>query len=604
MNRALFLVIVSCLAVSTVTCQKPAKVAPKHYKVTEVGATGSVSSDGRFLTYTDWSTGDLAVLDLKTRENQRLTNKGSWLESSDFALFSTLSPKGKQVAYGWSTLTSWDLRIIGVDGFSPQILYRSEETTYLEPWQWSPDGQRILTLFVTKDGTSQIVLVSVADGSVRVVKTLDWRHPVKLCLSPDGRHILYDYPPQVDSPARDIFLLQVDSGREVHLVKHPANDLPLGWAPDGTSVLFASDRRGTLDAWIIQVVDGRPRGRPQLVKRGIGPTVAGLGFTEDASFYYGVSTWENDVYVVSLDSETGKLHAPKKLVSHVAHDSSPAWSPDGRTLAYVEQRGASPSDLYSLALVIRSVQTGNERALPPLKMRRFHAVQPQWLPDGRFLFAQGRDYKGRQGLYRIDAQTGEISPLVQADKGPLEWPALSSKGNLVFTRYPEGSAFPLIIVARDLETGEEKELYREASPASVSRLAISPDAQRLAFVWRDVEKGITAVKVMPTTGAEPHELLSVQRPESILVPAWMPDSRHIIYAVSSAGQKPKFDLWRIAAKGGEPENLGLVMEGLLPYGLSVHPDGRRIAFTAGTEPREETWVLKDFLPAQEGGGEK
>ena len=43
-------------------------------------------------------------------------------------------------------------------------------------------------------------------------------------------------------------------------------------------------------------------------------------------------------------------------------------------------------------------------------------------------------------------------------------------------------------------------------------------------------------------------------------------------------------------------NLGLVMEGLEPYGLSVHPDGKRIAFTAGTD-REEVWVLKDFLPA-------
>ena len=78
----------------------------------------------------------------------------------------------------------------------------------------------------------------------------------------------------------------------------------------------------------------------------------------------------------------------------------------------------------------------------------------------------------------------------------------------------------------------------------------------------------------------------------------MPDSRHIMYARSVSGEKRKFELWRISAEGGEPQNLGLVMEGLSPYGLSVHPDGRRIAFTAGTERRAEVWVLKDFLPVR------
>ena len=51
------------------------------------------------------------------------------------------------------------------------------------------------------------------------------------------------------------------------------------------------------------------------------------------------------------------------------------------------------------------------------------------------------------------------------------------------------------------------------------------------------------------------------------------------------------EVWRIAAAGGQPESLGLVMDGLAPYGLSVHPDGERIAFTAGRQPRDEIWVL-------------
>jgi Tol biopolymer transport system component len=91
------------------------------------------------------------------------------------------------------------------------------------------------------------------------------------------------------------------------------------------------------------------------------------------------------------------------------------------------------------------------------------------------------------------------------------------------------------------------------------------------------------------------------------VTAWTPDSRHIIYARSVAGDKGyapgvlwttvMFEFWRVAVEGGEPQNLGLKMEARAPFGLSVHPDGTRIAFTAGTERRTEVWVLKDFLPA-------
>ncbi|HTI72600.1 MAG TPA: hypothetical protein VMF06_21675 [Candidatus Limnocylindria bacterium] len=49
----------------------------------------------------------------------------------------------------------------------------------------------------------------------------------------------------------------------------------------------------------------------------------------------------------------------------------------------------------------------------------------------------------------------------------------------------------------------------------------------------------------------------------------------------------------MSADGGEPENTGLAMKGTQE--LSVHPDGRRIGFTArsgGGEP--ETWVLERF----------
>ncbi len=178
------------------------------------GDSGAPSPNGRYLSYTDWDkTGNLEVLDLTTGENRRLTNKGSWSESDEFAQNSIISPDGKQVAYAWFNKDFYELRLVDLDGSEPRILYGNEEVEYVHLCGWTPDGKKILAVFSRKDRTNQIVLVSVADGSVSVLKTMDWR-PQKMSLSPDGRYIAYDFPPQEDSPEHDIFVLATDGSRE------------------------------------------------------------------------------------------------------------------------------------------------------------------------------------------------------------------------------------------------------------------------------------------------------------------------------------------------------------------------------------------------------
>jgi len=412
-------------------------------------------------------------------------------------------------------------------------------------------------------------------------------------------------------------------------VEHPANDIVLGWAPDGKSVLFASDRADTSSAWVIQVVDGRPRGVPELVKPDIAPIgVHWLGLTRDGSYYYGQSAWVSDVYVATLDPATGTLQPPQKLVSHVGLDTSPDWSPDGQYLAYASDSG---SELYSPVLGIRSVRTGEERRLR-LGIRRVHAFQLHWSPDGRSLLAQGRlsppTLGGVQAFYRIDAQTGESTPILirslelpsndpEVTQGGMEWPVWSSDGTAIFYRRSDTTNGEQSLVVRDLETGRERELYRgnprlageneqstvPAQPTEMnhggyfgaSNLAVSPDGQQLAFVWSTLTS--RALKVIPTTaGDEPLELLRVQLPERLFQPAWMPDGHHVLFGKGRMeGPDPRLELWLISAEGGQPQYLGLKMEGLLLYGLSIHPDGQRIAFTAGRDLGSQTWVTKNLL---------
>ena len=98
-------------------------------------------------------------------------------------------------------------------------------------------------------------------------------------------------------------------------------------------------------------------------------------------------------------------------------------------------------------------------------------------------------------------------------------------------------------------------------------------------------------------GGETRELVKVQPPERLFQPAWMPDGDHVLFGKGRVeGQEPRLELWLISVESGESEYLGLAMEGLLLYGLSIHPDGQRIAFTAGRNLGSQTWVMKELLP--------
>ncbi|MCH7595286.1 MAG: PD40 domain-containing protein [Planctomycetes bacterium] len=287
-------------------------------------------------------------------------------------------------------------------------------------------------------------------------------------------------------------------------------------------------------------------------------------------------------------------------------DTSVEWSPDGQYLAYASGYGHEP-DLFVVGIL--SVETGRERLLRLNRIVRFggHSFELHWSPDGRSLLALGRDkdYVGprmdSQGLYRIDAQTGTVTPIIQAKNicppDCVEWPVWSPNGTVIFVRWNGGYRS---IVALESESGLEKEIYRAASSTRVSRLAVSPDGQRVAFVSNG-SVGKTLLKVVSAAGGEARELLTLPALAGESPLAWTPDSRYIIYTVSSNGEKREFELWRIPADGGEPQNLDLSMKGLLPYGLSVHPDGRRIAFAAGTPARSEIWVMENFVPALKDG---
>jgi len=160
---------------------------------------GSICPDGKYLSFVDWETGDLAIRDLGEGTNRRLTNNGPWESSGGEVETSIWSPDGKQVAYQWlqwkTEPSGYELHLISLDNPTPRVLYRNESySAWIVPFDWSPDGKQILAVLNKEEGSSELVLVSVADGKIRTLKRLSQIMGLDSAeISPDGRYVIYDY---------------------------------------------------------------------------------------------------------------------------------------------------------------------------------------------------------------------------------------------------------------------------------------------------------------------------------------------------------------------------------------------------------------------------
>lgn len=561
---------------------------------------GKISPDGRHLVYTDWETGDLAVLEIATGNKRRITNKGPWTESSEFALFSSWSPDGRQVGYDWyDESNNPQIRITGIDDAEPRILWRDETRGTAIYYSWSPDGKYILALLFKSAKPSQIVLISVSDGSDRILKDLDLRNLavnqiISMGFSPDGRYIVYDRPADNNSPNRDIFALSITDKLEIPLVQHPANDTLLGWVPDGRYVLFARNTDGIDAIWLLAVEGGKPKGAPRLIRKGMGE-IQPQGFTRDGSFYYVTSApYTPGVYTAKLDPKTGKVVTQaKELIEHLARAAlSPVYSPDGKYLAYVSLRGPGVN-----GLCIRSLETGREQLFPKL----LGFTNLRWSQDGQSILAITSDSRGRQGhnvICKIDTETGGVTTVLRCEDtrmnqtvNSVDW---SLDGKAIFYVLNDRARRLCQLLVRDLNSGKEKELYRAPSWAQRFSMSRSPDGKWLALNnYRGHAQKEIVLKVIPAAGGEPRELFSFETKTNWRFnTAWTADSRFILLPKSEPGA---VELWRISAEDGKAQKTGLKMNRI--WNLSTHPDGQSVVFQARqAEPEKELWVMENFLP--------
>jgi Tol biopolymer transport system component len=564
---------------------------------------GAVSHDGRYIPFTDDRVNEeLFLHDLMTGTDRRVTNGASHRpgmprSEHQYPEEWSFSRDGKRLAYNW--FVGWEnrleLRVIDLQGTGiPQfrLLLDNPDVQRIDPQDWSPDGNWIAAWVSRSDSSRQIGLVSAQDGSFRVLKSVDGK-PLRMFFSPDGQYLAYDLPTG-DTGQHDIFILATDASAEIAAVAHPSNDVLAGWSPDGTRLLFTSDRSGSSDLWALGFADGKIQGSPQLIKR----DVRGLpmGITASGSLYSKV--WpgnQTDIHGASFDFAKGQfLSTPAPMVNtFVGANSAPEWSPDGKYLAYVSQR-----DVQAV-IGIRTIETGQVRELS-ISPALYHLQFFGWAPDGGSFIATGATgLGGRNGIYKIDAQSGQrslvVSPKLDDALGPIYLisPVLSPDGKTLYyvqmSNPPAATEFAL--VKRDLASTTETELLRRPALGEAN---LSPDGRYIAAASGDPSIKSNTFLIIPTAGGEPNEVIRRTPPQQPAMFVWGPDSRSLLMRIGSGGEKA--ELWRAFVDGAPAVKLETMVDGNVGS-VRLHPDGRQIAFQVTTPSTPyEIWVTENFLP--------
>jgi Tol biopolymer transport system component len=557
----------------------------------DVSDEGSVSPDGRWLTYAHWETGDLGVRDLINGTNKLLTNTGGWAKSGgDFAENSLYSPDGKRIAYNWFSPKSggYELRLMNSDGSGVRTLGWAKTPGYVVPLAWSPDGAQIFVYYYGPDGLTSFHLASVASGERKEIVAPAKSFISGASFSPDGQWIVMDGPGG-EGAKGDLYILALSGGGPEKLESNPANDIRPFWSEDGRSVLFASDRGGSFGLWQLPISNGKATGPAQLVRADLGAQVHPIYLSRHGSLVYSLRHGGTDIYSAAFDPIRCKTNSAPSLVSQrfPGHSFSPQPSPDGRLLAFIAQTGSR-----SLAVVIRDQATGQERVLPA------SASNLVWTPDSKRLLLEwsGRSPNARE-LVWLDPESGSTSPFqtIQPSRNGLN-PVFAHDGHTIYFLFRRWPGNDWQVMTMDAASGEQRELYK--TNRFLSGLSLSPDGRTLATIrqvaeWNTAGEQDFELMLVPTSGGEAMKAVTFHGDSRPAAGSFTPDGKRVLVTRrQGSSAAAKTEIASVELGTGKIESSDVKQSQMRMFTLDA--SGKRLFFSAGA-PQNEIWIAENIL---------
>ncbi len=265
---------------------------------------------------------------------------------------------------------------------------------------WSPDGAQI-AFRAYPDGHNKVALIDAEGGEpVYLTDTPRFTRSDHFPVwSPDGQRIAYIYDTTHEV---GIYLINADGTEPVHLTRRIAFDAAadyLAWSPDGRTIAFGG---GGPSVWVVDTQTQR-LDTAQLIRRNarIGPQQ--IWSPDGQRFVFWGSSDESDLYgptVIYTASYDGNDVRP--LTSPELEGWQPVWSPDGRRIAFAGRM--PPVEGEVLGDLDIFVMNADGSDLVNITQSPKWDGNPAWSPDGRQIaFESLRNGRREYELFIMEA---------------------------------------------------------------------------------------------------------------------------------------------------------------------------------------------------------
>ena len=424
----------------------------------------------------------------------------------------------------------------------------------------------------------------------RTQVTLDPGLEIDPALSPDGKLVAYVAGPPGQTR---LFVRQVDGGAPVEVVREQGGQRFPFWTPDGRRILFQSAR----GIEIVPALGGTPR----VLVAGSGPGLVAGPIAPDGRSFLFVSG--DSLYVRPLEGGGPRVVATGKELH------SPAWSPDGRRIAYVLGNVGFVTTSSFGNIAASSIWVVSADAGAPLRVTDDQSlnVSPTWAPRGGGLLyisnrEGGRDVyqvalsgagRPRGSPVRLTTGLGAQGISVSPDGRRLAYAVFAERSNVWSLPVPVAGAAAVSI---------SRVLPVTAGNQTIEVLALSPDGAWLAF---DSDRGgAQQIYRVRLAGGEPEQLTSDSASASS--PAWSPDGREISFHTFRGGLRRVFVM---PVEGGTPVQVTTGPDD--DVNVQWSPDGQRLLLLANmysgnpalevvTRAADRSWSAPQPLPVVVG----
>jgi len=228
----------------------------------------------------------------------------------------------------------------------------------VQSFDWSPDGKKLVLLI--RDPSPEDIAAAEAKKEGRKYEKPKVPRPHVI----DRLQFKQDYAGYLDSRRTHLYVFDVDSKQVLQVTSGDYDDSQPVWSPDGRFLAFTSNR------------------------------------TEEPD-----SNFNSDIWVVPSDSpDKGKNLI--QVTTNLGADTSPAWSPDGKWIAYSSNTDAA-AIVFGTSHLAVSPHTGGDANILTEQLDR-NISNPQFSEDGGQIWFLLED-AGQRHLARVAATGGEIN---------------------------------------------------------------------------------------------------------------------------------------------------------------------------------------------------